>query len=91
VLEKVFTMLGVGMANLVSILDPDLIVVGGGITRGAPEFLLATVEKVVKRIHPQSPPVKLSSLQGKAQIYGAVFSALRLARSSRTRGRASRG
>jgi len=49
------------------------------------------VEKVVKRIHPQSPPVKLSSLQGKAQIYGAVFSALRLARSSRARGRASRG
>ncbi len=91
VLEKVFTMLGVGVANLVSILDPDLIVVGGGITRGAPEFLLATVEKVVQRIHPQPPPVKLSLLQGKAQIYGAVFSALRLARSSRTRGRPSRG
>ncbi len=43
VLEKIFTMLGVGVANVIAILDPDLIVLGGGIAKGAPEFMLATV------------------------------------------------
>ncbi len=80
VLEKIFTMLGVGVANLVAILDPDLIVFGGGVVKGAPELLLATVRKVVHRIHPESPPpIKLSALDDQAQTYGAIFSALTLA------------
>ncbi|HUI40860.1 MAG TPA: ROK family protein [Terriglobia bacterium] len=77
VLERAFTMLGVGVANLVCVLDPDLIVLGGGLTRGAPDFMLETVERVLKRIHPDiAPPVRLSSLGDRAQIYGAVFAAL---------------
>jgi glucokinase len=76
VLEKIFTILGVGAANVVSVLDPDLIVLGGGIAKGAPEFMLATVEKVVKTIHPDPPPIRLSALEDKAQTYGAIYSAL---------------
>jgi len=80
VLDKVFTILGVGMANVVAILDPDLIVFGGGIAKGAPERMLATVEKVVRRIHGAGTPrFELSSLGDKAQTYGAIFSALTLA------------
>lgn len=85
VLDKTFTMLGVGIANLVAILDPDLIVLGGGITKGAPEFLLATVEKVVRRIQPDPPPIRFSSLEGKAQTYGAIFSALTAAQAASRR------
>jgi len=80
VLEKAFTMLGVGMANVVAVLDPDLIVFGGGVAKGAPEMMLATVERVVRRIHGAgTPPLRLSSLGDKAQTYGAVRSALVLA------------
>ena len=85
VLEKVFTMLGVGIANVVGILDPDLIVLGGGIAKGAPEFMLSTVEKVVHRIQPSPPPIKLSSLEDKAQTCGAIRSALDVAREATIR------
>jgi glucokinase len=80
VLEKIFTMLGVGIANLVGVLDPDLIVLGGGITKGAPKFMLEVVEKVVHRLQPTPPPIKLSLLGDKAQTYGAIYAALGVAR-----------
>jgi glucokinase len=79
VLERIFTMLGVGIANLVSILDPDLIVIGGGVAQGAPDYMLRRVAKVVGTIHPNPPPIRLSALGDKAQTYGAIFSALEAA------------
>lgn len=76
-LEKVFTMLGVGIANIVAVLDPDLIVLGGGVVKGAPELLLATVDRVVRRIQKEiTPPIQISALEDKAQTYGAILSAL---------------
>jgi glucokinase len=79
VLGKTFVMLGVGIANVVAILDPDLIVLGGGIAKGAPEFMLPIVEEVVRRIQPTPPPITLSSLEDKAQTYGAIRAALGVA------------
>ena len=64
--------LGVGVANVVSVLDPELIVFNGGIVRGAPELLIGTVENVVRRIHPKPPRIRLSTLGDKAQIWGAL-------------------
>jgi len=82
VLEKTFVMLGVGIANLVGILDPDLIVLGGGVAKGAPEFMLVTVHRVACRLQSNMPPIKLSALEDKAQTYGAICSALDLAHSA---------
>ena len=79
VLEKIFTMLGVGVADLVAILDPDLIVLGGGVVTGAPRFVVSTVRKVVHKIHPEAPPVELSALGDQAQTFGAIYSALHAA------------
>jgi len=80
VIEKIFTMLGVGIVNIISILDPDLIVLGGGIAKGAPQFMLSTVDKIVQHIYKENaPPIKLSSLEDKAQTFGAIRSALTLA------------
>jgi predicted NBD/HSP70 family sugar kinase len=79
ILEKAFTMMGVAVADLVTILDPDLIVFGGGLVKAEPELLLDTVSRVVARIHPDPPPIRLSSLGDKAQTYGAIVSALTLA------------
>ena len=83
VLERIFTMLGVGISNIIAILDPDLIVLGGGIAKGAPELMLSTVGKVVQHIHKDnSPPIKLSALGDKAQTFGAVYSALTVAQAA---------
>ena len=80
VLERIFTILGVGMSNVVAVLDPDLIVFGGGIAKGAPDLMLAIIEKVVRRIQKDiTPPFALSSLGDKAQTYGAIRSALDVA------------
>jgi predicted NBD/HSP70 family sugar kinase len=73
-------MLGVGISNIVAILDPDLIVLGGGIAKGAPESMLSTVGKVVQHIYKENaPPIKLSALEDKAQTFGAIRSALAIA------------
>jgi glucokinase len=86
VLEKIFTMLGVGIVNIISVLDCDLIVLGGGIAKGAPEFMLSTVNKIVQHIYKENaPPIKFSSLEDKAQTFGAIRSALTLAQQAITR------
>jgi hypothetical protein len=42
--------------------------------------MLGVVEKVVRAIQKDiAPPIKLSSLGDKAQTFGAIYSALRLA------------
>jgi glucokinase len=76
VVEKSFTMLGVGVANLVSVLDPELIVINGGVVQGAPELLLGTIEKVVGRIFARPPKIRFSALGNKAQIWGALCTLL---------------
>jgi predicted NBD/HSP70 family sugar kinase len=75
-LETVFTILGVGIANIVGVLDPDMIVLGGGISRGAPEFMLRTIAGVAKKIQPNCPPIRISELGDQAQTCGAIYSSL---------------
>jgi glucokinase len=70
--EKSFVMLGVGVANIANILDPELIVFNGGLVQGAPEMLLEIVERVVARIHPRPPHIRFSTLGDQAQIWGAL-------------------
>jgi glucokinase len=74
--ERAFAMLGVGVANLISVLDPEMVVFNGGVVQGAPELLLETVERVVHRIHGRSPAICLSTLGDRAQIWGALSALL---------------
>jgi glucokinase len=76
VIENSLVMLGVGIGNVISVLDPELIVFNGGVVRGSPQLLLATVEKVVRKIHPRVPAIQLSALGDKAQIWGAIHTIL---------------
>lgn len=91
VIENSLVMLGVGVANLISVLDPEMIVFNGGVVRGAPQLLIETVERVVRRIHPRPPAIALSSLGDKAQIWGAIHTLLEpgQAHAIRAGGRAS--
>jgi len=79
VLKRAFTLMGVAAADIVAVLDPDLIVFGGGVSKGAPDLLLGTVREIVTAIHPDPPRIELSALVDKAQTHGAIFSALTLA------------
>ena len=76
VLETIFTILGAGVANVAGVLDPEMVVLGGGITRGAPELMLSTVTTVARRIQPNCPPILMSELGDQAQTYGAIYSSL---------------
>jgi len=78
--EKSFVMLGVGVANIANILDPELIVFNGGLVQGAPEMLLEIVERVVARIHPRPPHIRFSTLGDQAQIWGALHTVVDPAR-----------
>jgi len=79
VVKKAFTLMGVAAADLVAVVDPDLIVFGGGVSKGAPDLLLDTVREIVTAIHPDPPRIELSALEDKAQTHGAIYSALTLA------------
>ena len=74
--ENSFAMLGVGVANLISVLDPELVVFNGGLVKGAPELMLKTVQRVVSRIHAKPPAIRLSMLGDQAQIWGAIYTLL---------------
>lgn len=76
--DDAFTVLGVGIANMISVLDPELIVLNGGLTKGHPQRMIQTIRRVVGRIYSDPPPVQWSDLGEKAQIYGAMWVALEL-------------
>jgi glucokinase len=88
--EKSFVVLGVAVANVVSIVDPERIVFNGGIVQGAPELLLSTVEEVVRKIHPNPPQIELSKLGDRAQIWGALRTLLEPAQEHAIRATSSR-
>ena len=75
-LETIFTILGVGIANVVGVLDPDMIVLGGGISRGDPQFMLQIVSTVAQKIQPNCPPILISKLGDQAQTCGAIYSSM---------------
>lgn len=83
--EQSFVMLGVAAANVVSVLDPELIVFNGGLVKGAPDLLLETVNKVVRKMQPKAPKIALSTLGDKAQIWGALYTLLEPAQQSAIR------
>jgi glucokinase len=73
--------LGVGIASLVTIFDPDVVVVGGGMA-AAGDLLLAparaSMERYVfGRAHRELPPVGPARLGGDAGLVGAATLALR--------------
>jgi glucokinase len=84
-IEQSFVMLGVAVANVVSVLDPELIVFNGGLVKGAPDLLLETVDKVVRKMQPKAPRIALSTLGDKAQIWGALHTLLEPAQQSAIR------
>ena len=73
ILETVFAYLGAGIANVCNAVDPDAVVIGGGVSK-AGDMLLEGVERHFKRhvFHAVAPVhFRLASLGNDAGAYGA--------------------
>jgi len=69
--------LGVGLANLINILDPSVVVVGGGFSRASSLFLNEAKKEVKKRVlstqSKKSVKIKITKLGEFAGAIGAAF------------------
>jgi predicted NBD/HSP70 family sugar kinase len=78
VVDELAVYIGAAVANIVAVLDPALVVFGGGLSHGGP-LLLEPVQRVVERIVPNVPALRISALGDDAQLLGSVFSAMEAA------------
>jgi glucokinase len=75
--DDVTAYLSAAAANVATLLDPEMIVLGGGVSL-AGELLAEPIREAIERTVPAKPAVVVSALKDRAQLYGAIFSALRL-------------
>lgn len=74
IMDEAFQRYGVAVANIVSLLDPELVVVGGDITViGA--TAVARIREVVHRMVPHAPDLRCSALGEHAALDGALHQA----------------
>ena len=78
VVDELAVFLGSAVANIVAVLDPQLVVLGGGLSH-AGQLLLEPVLRVVSRIVPNVPNLAISALGDDAQLMGSVCSAREIA------------
>lgn len=81
--EQLAQPLGIGIATLVAVLDPSLVVIGGGVSE-AGEFLLEPVRPALEsqlsgRGHREPPELRLAALGNDAGMIGAADLARRAA------------
>lgn len=79
ILDEVVVYLGMGIANLVSVLNPEMVVLGGGLFRGGAYLLDRVREEFVRWAQPfaaQRVRVELSALGDRAALIGAARIAL---------------
>jgi predicted NBD/HSP70 family sugar kinase len=67
------------VAAVVAVIDPDLVVLGGGLGHSA-DLLLGTVEETLHRLTPLRPTITPSTLGEDAVLLGAITTAIRTAR-----------
>ncbi|MFE6894584.1 ROK family protein [Streptomyces sp. NPDC057694] len=71
--------LALAVAAVTAVLDPDLVVLGGGVGGGA-DLLLTTVAETLHRLTPLRPRVEPGTTADDAVLLGALTTALRAAR-----------
>lgn len=78
VVQQVAVYLGTALANIAAVIDPALIVFGGGISHVGDQ-LLDPVRKVASRIVPNTPEIRLTTVGDDVPVFGSLFSAMQLA------------
>jgi glucokinase len=77
-IDELAIYLGTAVGNITTVLDPAMVVFGGGLSHAGPS-LIEPVRRVVARIVPNVPAIKISALGDDAQLMGALYSALEIA------------
>jgi len=72
-------MLGLAIATVTPVLDPELVILGGGIGRNG-DLLVEPIERELRQLLPFRPRVAVSALGEDAVLRGAVATALGIAR-----------
>jgi glucokinase len=73
--------LGLALANMAMLLNPEVVILTGGVMR-SPEMLLGPIREVVERLAPYPPHIVLSELKDQAGVLGGVALVLEAARRS---------
>lgn len=89
VVEHVAARLGAAIATVCAILDPELVVLGGGI--GSSPLLLSPVRGAAAALVPMTARVETSRLGERAALQGAIAVALHAARTGQGAGTSGRG
>jgi predicted NBD/HSP70 family sugar kinase len=79
VVEEEAALLALAIATITPILDPELVILGGGIGRNG-DILLAPIERELRQLSPFRPRIVVSALGDDAVLDGAVATALEAAR-----------
>lgn len=85
--------IALAVAAVVPVVDPELVILGGGIARNG-DLLLGPVERELRAISPFLPRVEMSALGEDAELHGAVALSLQAAQDqlfTRTRSKAEGG
>ncbi|NLA57997.1 MAG: ROK family protein [Firmicutes bacterium] len=75
ILDEVGFYLGIGLANLISAFDPDIVILGGGVMNSADLLLPRAVRFVEEHLTPrgvQVPPIEVSSIHNDIALWGAI-------------------
>ena len=86
VFEQIGNILGRGVANLVSLFDPEVVIIGGGMADSADLFLSNVVKAVRQFAQPLSAPqirIRVSQLRGDANLLGVARLAWEQARAGK--------
>jgi len=78
IVGEVAVYLGATIANIAAVLDPALVVLGGGVSHAA-DLLLEPIRQVASRIVLNCPTIRVTELGDDPQLFGSVYSALQLA------------
>lgn len=75
VFDRIGQILGRGVANIVSLFDPEVVVIGGGMADSADLFLPTVIKAVRQFAQPLSAPqtkIRISQLRGDANLLGVA-------------------
>jgi predicted NBD/HSP70 family sugar kinase len=75
-LDVLAARVAIGLATIVAVLDPHLVVLSGAVGRAGGEPLRGKVERELHRISPLHPPVAVTAVPGNPVLAGAVSLAL---------------
>lgn len=64
--------LGAAIANIATIIDPEIIILGGSHGSHLPDGMLSVIKQVAARIAPNCPEILRTELGGDASLYGSL-------------------